>query len=174
MIYPRQTFGYDCRYGYNSGSRRCYSSPYNSWGRWVTLAAVLVAFFLLFFLCSCFSARRRRRRGLRPFYGTGFLGGKTPPGHAPATYYNGPQDQAQPQYGNTYNQGSMNNNEGTVPPYSSAPPSGAYQGNQPTGANQGYYGQQNGVELQAPQNSYQPPHAGENVYAPPPGPPPGK
>ena len=41
--------------------------------------------------------------------------------------------------------------------------------------NQNHYGQQEDIQLQQPQNAYQPttyPHNGEPVYAPPEGPPP--
>jgi hypothetical protein len=96
---------------------------------------------------SCITARRRRKAGRTPFYGTGWA---ARPGN------NG----AQPYYNN-------NHNGAPAPPYSAANNNNGYYAN---GANQGYYGQQNGVELQSPQPTY----GGNNQYAPPPGPPPGK
>lgn len=85
--------------------------------------------------------------GYAPYRGTGWAAGRTPPGHAPAQY------NQQPYYANQN--------------YQAPPP--AY------GQSQDYYGRQNDVELQSPPaayggNQYQ----RENVYAPPPGPPPQK
>ncbi|KAH6643893.1 chitin synthesis regulation, resistance to congo red-domain-containing protein [Boeremia exigua] len=131
--------------------RRCYrQSAWNTWVRWVVLAVIVIGFLLLFFLCSCITARRRRKAGRQPFYGTGW-----------AARPNG--NTAQPYYNNNYN-------TAPAPPYSAATHNnnnGGYYGN---GANQSYYGQQNGVELQSPQPTY----GGNQQYAPPPGPPPGK
>lgn len=54
------------------------------------------------------------------------------------------------------------------PQYTPNPHQGYYAPNQ----GQGYFGgQQTGIELQQPPNAY---HAGEQVYPPPPGPPPSK
>ncbi|KAJ4346569.1 uncharacterized protein N0V89_010500 [Didymosphaeria variabile] len=85
---------------------------------------------------------------------------------------------ARPGYGNA--QPYYNNNYQQPPPQYSAQPQGegGYYGG---GANQGYYGnngqtpygQANGVELQPPQQAHQA-RGGEDVYSPPPGPPPGK
>ncbi|KAI9808913.1 MAG: hypothetical protein M1827_007138 [Pycnora praestabilis] len=124
---------------------------------------LLVVFFILFFLCSFLTARRRRRAGLTPYRGTGWAAGKTPPGHAPATY-TGTQE-----YGNS----GYNN---PAPPYSPPPAANGYYGNNGGyGGNQGYFnGQQNGIELQQPQSSYQPARGGDPVYDAPQGPPPGK
>lgn len=95
---------------------------------------------------SCITARRRRKAGRTPFYGTGWA---ARPGN----------NTAQPYYGNQ--------NSAPAPPYSApANNNGYYSG----GANQSYYGQQNGVELQSPQPAY----GGNQQYAPPPGPPPAK
>jgi len=107
---------------------------------------------------SCITARRRRSRNMAPYRGTGWAAGR-PTGHGPAQYTGG----AQPYY---------NNQQQPAPPYSAAPQQG-YYGNQ---GNQGYFGggQQNGVELQQPQSSYQPQAGGDPVYNPPAGPPPGK
>lgn len=119
----------------------------------MVLGVVIFLFFLIFFLFSCITARRRRRRGMQPFYGTGWVPGARPG----VPQQQQPYGTAQPYYGNT----TTNTGYGApAPPYS--PPNQGY-----------YYGeQQNGVELQAPQQSHM--RAGENVYEPPPGPPPGK
>ena len=103
---------------------------------------------------SCITARRRRKAGRQPFYGTGWAAR--------------PGANAQPYSNNTYQQ--------PPPQYSAQPQPGQYYG-----ANQGYYGnnnaypygQANGVELQQPPQAHQA-RAGEDTYAPPPGPPPGK
>ena len=114
---------------------------------------------------SCVTARRRRRQGMQPYRGTGWAAGRTPPGHAPAQYTGA----SQPYYGDGGNQ--YNNQPATQNAY--PPPNQNYYGNQ--GANQGYFGgQQSGVELQSPNNTYQPPRGGDQVYSPPSGPPPGK
>ncbi|KAI4185265.1 MAG: hypothetical protein L6R41_004221 [Letrouitia leprolyta] len=113
---------------------------------------------------SCITARRRRRQGMTPYRGTGWAGGRTPAGHAPAQYTG-----AQPYYGGD----NQYNNQPPVQPAYSPPPNGNYYGNQ--GANQTYFGgQQSGVELQSPNNTYQPPRGGDQVYSPPTGPPPSK
>ncbi|EXJ93187.1 hypothetical protein A1O3_01744 [Capronia epimyces CBS 606.96] len=127
---------------------RCRSS-WNSWGRWVALAVILVGAFLLFFLLACISARRRRRAGRRPVYGTSWVG-QTPWGHGPATYSQQPNPDMQP-----------------PPQYNPTPNTGGYYGQ-----NQGYFGgRQTDVEMQPPANVYR---GGEDVYQPPPGPPPAK
>lgn len=112
---------------------------------------------------SCITARRRRKRGMTPFRGTGWAaGGPPPPGHGPAQYTG-----AQPYYGNQYN------NQPAGQPVYAPPPNQNSYGN--TGANQSYFGgQQNGVELQQPNNAYQPQRGGDQVFSPPSGPPPGK
>ncbi|KAF2687823.1 hypothetical protein K458DRAFT_385394 [Lentithecium fluviatile CBS 122367] len=134
---------------YSNGYRYCDRSAWNSWVRWVVLAVVIIGFFLLFVLCSCITARRRRKAGAKPFYGTGWA---ARPGQ-----YN-----AQPYY-------NQNQYHAPPPQYSANPQQpGPYYG-----ANQGYYGQQNGVELQSPQPAYAR-DGGESGYAPPAGPPPGK
>jgi hypothetical protein len=147
-----------CYYGAD-GRRYCRSSAWDNWVRWVVLVVVIIGFLLIFLLCSCLTARRRRRAGRQPFYGTGWAAGRTPEGHNPATY------NAQPYYASNQ----------PAPPYSPAP-NNSYYGNGNGGANQGYFnGQQQGVELQSPQpahTSY--PRAEDNVYQPPPGPPPAK
>lgn len=116
--------------------------------------------FLIFLIFSCITSRRRRRQGQNPWRGTGWAAGRTPAGHAPAQY----TGQAAPYSGN----------EGAAAPpvYSPAASQGGYynQGYNGGGANQGYFGgQQQGVELQQPENVY----ARDGGYAPPAGPPPG-
>ncbi|KAI9754067.1 MAG: hypothetical protein M4579_004887 [Chaenotheca gracillima] len=114
------------------------------------------------FLLACFSARRRRRRGFAPYHGTGWLGGRTPAGHAPAQYA--------PDYGQNFNGQQQ---QPYYPQGGQAPPPQYNQyGNGPPA--QGYYGdaRQGDVELQSPPNSYYP-QGGDPVYAPPMSPPPG-
>ncbi|KAI9803756.1 MAG: hypothetical protein M1825_001636 [Sarcosagium campestre] len=154
-------------------SYRC-NSRWNDWGRWVVLVAIFFFFFIIFFVLSCLSSRRRRRRGLSPYYGTGWLAGKTPQGQQ-AQYGGAPGFQQpygqQPQYG-------QQQWGGQAPDYT-APPQQSYYGNpapvyreQSYGQGEQVYGQQQtGVELQSPQSSYQPANAG---YTAPPGPPPGQ
>lgn len=102
---------------------------------------------------------------MTPFRGTGWLGGRTPPGHGPAVYTGAPG--TQPYYGASAPPYQQNT---TPAPQYGAPPNQGFTG--PQGANAGYYAPQSGVELQTPMNSYQPQRGGEPVYAPPPGPPP--
>ncbi|MCJ1369724.1 hypothetical protein MMC20_000936 [Loxospora ochrophaea] len=136
------------------------SSPWYSYGRWILFAAILLGAFVFFLVLALISARRRRRMGARPYYGTGFLAGRPPPGHGPAQY-TGAQPQPSPYYGN---QGS----NGGPPAYA---PTQGYYGNEPQ--NQGYFGgQQSGIELQQPQGTYQPQR--EPVYNAPEGAPPVK
>jgi len=141
---------------YDSYGNCYYNSAWDRWGRWVALVVIVFVVLLIAFAFSCTNARRRRRRGMAPRYGTGWLGGKMATGNN-GNYYN---NQQQPQYG------------AAAPPYS--PP--AQQNQQYTGntfnSNEGYYGQQSGVELQQPQNAYQPQRESEPVYAAPQGPPP--
>ena len=98
---------------------------------------------------------------MQPFYGTGWAGGNQGAHEAPT--YQAPPPQGGP----------------GGPPMYSPPPQGQ-QGynpgyNQYGAGNQGYFGgQQTGVELQQPNNTYQPQQGGQPVYAPPAGPPPGK
>lgn len=154
VILPRQ-YNRNCDYYGNC------NDAWGSYGRWIVIVAIIVGIFLIFLLFSCITARRRRRQGLQPFRGTGWAQGRTPAGHAPAQYAG-----AQPYYGN--------NNGAAAPPYSPPDNQGYYnQGYNNQGANQGYFGgQQQGVELQQPANTYA--RGGENVYQPPTGPPPGK
>ncbi|RYP34935.1 hypothetical protein DL767_004012 [Monosporascus sp. MG133] len=95
----------------------------------------------------CINSRRRRKRGLRPMFGTGWMGGNA--GNA------------------QHNNAHAYNNYQHPPPAYGAPqgPSYPMHSQHP---NEGYYGQQEGV--QQPKNAYAP--AGANDYAPPPGPPP--
>ncbi|MCJ1457862.1 hypothetical protein MMC28_008231 [Mycoblastus sanguinarius] len=140
----------DCDDGIDDGDCSSYNSPWSNWGRWVVLAAIIVIAFLVFLSFSCINARRRRRQGMQPYRGTGWAAGRTPEGHGPAQYTGA--SASQPYYPNP------------------APPVYSPQQNQGY-ANQGYFGgQQQGVELQQPENTYQPVYN----YAPPAGPPPGK
>lgn len=162
---------------YDSYRRRYYTCnrAWSTWGRWVLFSIIVVGFILFFFLFSCLSARRRRKRGLQPFYGTGWVG-NTPAGHGAANYnpqYQGQnQAQPQPQYNYASQQspvqdgGYQNQTQGT---YGS---NQGYFGGQQTGTAGYYGGQQTGAaELQQPPHVYR---AGDPVYAPPAGPPPGK
>lgn len=183
VLFPRQLYSDDCDryrsgYGYNYSSSDCYSSFY-SWGRWVVLAVVFLAFIFLFFLLSCLSARRRRRRGLRPYNGTGWLAGKTPPGHAPAQYTGtAPVGGYAPHYG----QPQQYSTPPPAPPYG-APPNNSYFGSNaspspvyPPQPGHVQQQQQTGIELQPPAQTYhqQPDRSSEGpeVYSPPPGAPP--
>ncbi|KAK0745875.1 chitin synthesis regulation, resistance to congo red-domain-containing protein [Schizothecium vesticola] len=150
-ISPRQ-FG--CRYGYHysssvGGCVRDSGSRWYDWGRWV-LAGIVVIFFILSLLLLARNSRRRRRNGVPPLRGTGWMA----PGPAP------PYSQQPP-----------------PPQYSAAPPPQYPQGTgQKFNQNDGYYGQQEGIQLQSPPHSYQPPNQpyGGESYAPPQGPPPGR
>lgn len=107
---------------------------------------------------------------MTPYRGTGWAGGRTPAGHAPAQYTGAqPYYAGNPQYNNAA--------QGAAPPVYSPPPNQTYYGNgQGNGqGNPGYFGgQESGIELQQPQSAYQPQRGGDPVYAPPMGPPPGK
>ncbi|ELR10320.1 hypothetical protein VC83_07953 [Pseudogymnoascus destructans] len=162
---------------YNDGYY-VYDSNWNRWGRWVALVAIVGFFLVLAFACSCVNSRRRRRQGLAPRYGTGWLAGK--PNGGQQHYQN--NDYQGQQSGYNYGGGAA-----PAPPYS--PPQQQYgqqqygqqqygqqqYGQQQYGGNAGYYGgQQSGIELQQPQNSYNPQMGREQTYEPPSGPPPGK
>lgn len=127
------------------------SSGWNDWGRWVALAVIVVFVLLVAFLFSCFNNRRRRRMGAPPMYGTGWMPYAKPP---PAYGYGAP-----------------------APPYSQQPVPQQETGNT-FNSHDGYYGGHNnydqGIELQQPQNAYAPQRGGDDVYAAPMGPPPGK
>ncbi|KAI9824871.1 MAG: hypothetical protein M1832_001476 [Thelocarpon impressellum] len=155
ILLPRDYYysNYRCN-SYYDRYDDCYS-PFYAWGRWVVLAVVIVVFFLLFFVCS----------GLSPYNGTGWLAGKTPPGHGPAQYNMHAQPQAYP--------GPPGG--GAAPPYSPQPAAGYYGGQQVPPQQGGFSGQQqNGVELTQPPSTYQPARGGDPVYSPPVGAPPGK
>ena len=126
----------------------------------VVLGALVAGAFLIFLIFSCITARRRRRQGQTPWRGTGWAAGAPPPGHGPAQYTGAPPQQ-------------YNGNAAAAPPYSPPANQGYYGQGYNSGTNQGYFGgQQQGVELQQPENAYA--RGGENVYSPPAGPPPGK
>ncbi|EEH38232.2 hypothetical protein PAAG_01153 [Paracoccidioides lutzii Pb01] len=121
-------------------------SPWSYWGRWVALVIIIMSTFFIFLAFACISSRRRRRRGQQPFHGTGWA--------------------AQPPF---WQQGRQQNQY----QYPSAPPPQYTQGNyyaqKPSSfGGQQYPPQEQGVELQPPQNVYR---AGEQVYQPPVGPP---
>ena len=98
----------------------------------------------------CYNARRRRRAGLRPRPGTAWMAGPPPP--YPGG--NGNNQQQQPYY--------------PADPYYQQPPPPQYTPQPPA---YGYFGgQQTGIEMQRPQNTYQ--ADGGPVYPAPPGPPP--
>ena len=152
---------YYCPSGYYLSGTRCY--PNNSgwywWGRWV-FAGLIVLFVIALLLILARNSRRRRRAGIAPLRGTGWM--------APAPPYYPPP-----------------------PQYSAAAPVYPQGTGQKFNPNDGYYANQNqeGVQLQPPQNTYQPPNnnyappsgypaqpsypqSGEPVYTPPEGPPP--
>jgi hypothetical protein len=89
----RSTTCYYDAYGY----RRCRSSTWGNWGRWLALG-LIVAVAVLFFVCACITSRRRRKRGARPFYGTGWMApapnqggyGGQPGQYNNQAYYTGP------------------------------------------------------------------------------------
>ncbi|KAK0734008.1 chitin synthesis regulation, resistance to congo red-domain-containing protein [Lasiosphaeria miniovina] len=155
----------NCGYGYSSDSDgRCYrDSAWFWWGRWVFAGIAIVLVFAVLLLVGRRNSRRRRQQGLQPLPGTAWMAGPAPP------YYPPP------------------------PQYTAQPPAGAQTpvGSQGTGhkfnQNDGYYANQEGVQLQEPSNTYQrggdyvyappegpPPVAGNGSYSPPAGPPPGK
>ncbi|KFY50584.1 hypothetical protein V495_00165 [Pseudogymnoascus sp. VKM F-4514 (FW-929)] len=158
FVLEKRQYGYGYGGGYyNRGSN------WNRWGRWVALAVIVGFFLVLAFCCSCVNSRRRRKRGLAPRYGTGWLAGKQ--GGNQQHYQN--NDYQGQQSG--YNYGGA----APAPPYS--PPQQQYGGQQYGGGNADYYGgQQSGIELQQPQNSYNPQMGREQTFEPPTGPPPGK
>lgn len=141
-----------CGYGYSysnsaGGCVRDGGSRWYDWGRWV-LAGIVVVVFILTLLLLARNTRRRRRNGIAPLRGTGWMA----PGPAPPYQHQPP------------------------PPQYSASPAVYPQGTgQKFNQNDGYYGQQQGIQLQSPPNSYQPPQQyGGETYAPPQGPPPNR
>ncbi|KAG7292966.1 hypothetical protein NEMBOFW57_003011 [Staphylotrichum longicolle] len=134
---------------YLGSDGRCYYySGWYWWGRWV-FAGLAVLFVLLVFAALFRNSRRRRKQGMQPMYGTGWMAPAPPPYYPPPPQYSA-QDQG-----------------GHPPPggYKYGPTDGYY------GGNPGMYGgNQEGIQLQQPQNTY---HRGTDAdYAPPPGPPP--
>jgi hypothetical protein len=104
---------------------------------------------------------------MQPFRGTGWAGG--PPPYQAGGYQQG---------GGQYYGGAPPQQEGyggqPQQPWQQPPPQyGAQDGSHFGKTNNRPYGQESGsVELQSPGQSYQ--RGGDNVYQPPPGPPPGK
>jgi hypothetical protein len=154
-----------CGYGYywSSSRHRCIRrSGWYFWGRWVVVGVIIVCL-LLSLLCCMRTARRRRRNGAQPYYGTGWLatGNKWAPNQNNPNAYNM----------NSYNNGNQHQQQSGYGYSSNPPPAYGQQQPQYTGStfnpNDGYYGHQSGV--QSPPAAY-----GNNDYAPPTGPPPGK
>ncbi|KAH8814841.1 chitin synthesis regulation, resistance to congo red-domain-containing protein [Xylogone sp. PMI_703] len=137
-------------------------SRWHRWGRWVALAVIIIAALIFAILFSWISARHRRRRNMQPYYGTGWLA--KPP----------PYDNSQNYNPNTGYYGGGGGP--AAPPYTHQPIPGQQTGNT-FNSNEGYYGQhygqQNGYEMQPPQNAYyQDQRGGAGVYQAPDGPPP--
>jgi len=135
MILKRQFSCNTDRYG------NCYSTTWDSWGRWAATALIIVFFISIFCLCACVSARRRRRFGRTPMYGTGFFAGPQPQQEQP--YY--PPQQNNPNTYYAYQE--------PVPTTAPPPPYGGY------GSGLGYSReqQQTGIELESPAGIYAPP-----------------
>ncbi|KAF9888060.1 hypothetical protein FE257_009325 [Aspergillus nanangensis] len=148
VIAPRRNCGYDW-----NNNWVCSNSSWNNWGRWVAFAVIVGCAFIIFFLFTCYNARRRRGRGLRPHPGTAWMAGP-PPAYT---------QQPPPQHGSSqqpYYNADPYYQQQAPPQYSPPPPQ-----------NYGYFGgQQQGIELQPPQNAYQ--TSGDRVYPSPMGPPP--
>lgn len=128
----------------------------NGWYWWGrwVFAGIIIIFTIIVLILLARNSRRRRRQGVAPLRGTGWM--------APPAYYPPP------------------------PQYSAQPPVYPQGTGQKFNQNDGYYanGQQEGIQLQQPQNTYQPPqnvytppaaspYGGEPAYSPPAGPPPG-
>lgn len=162
MAYYTSSSCYYDRYG----RVRC-RSAWNSWVRWLVFGLIVGGALLLFLIFSCISARRRRKAGYKPFYGTGWAAGVTPPGHGQPTY-NGQQQQYQGGYNmnnnNTQQPYYANNDPTQQPYYNNGPP--PYNPNGQQGANADYYRGEGGVS--EPAATYQ------GQYKPPQGPPPGR
>ncbi|KAK4508766.1 hypothetical protein PRZ48_002505 [Zasmidium cellare] len=72
-----------------AGDEVCENDAWDDWERWVVLGVVLGAIFLIlvgFLIFSCITARKRQRAGIKPYKGTAWTLGVTPPGHNPPTY----------------------------------------------------------------------------------------
>ncbi|KAG9232336.1 chitin synthesis regulation, resistance to congo red-domain-containing protein [Amylocarpus encephaloides] len=164
MTPTRSTTGTLSKRYCNPSYEYCYRySTWNDWGRWVALAIIVIGLLVVAFLFSCLNNRRRRRRGLAPMAGTGWVpGSKYPPAYS--------------QNNGGYYNNAPHNREAPAPPYQAAQPMPNQQTGTTFNSNDGYYGHhhQNGVEMQPPANSYQPQRGGDDVYAPPQGPPPTK
>jgi len=151
------------------GRRRCYrQNNWNSFGRWILLGMVL--FFLVLLILLRVQSRRRRTRGLKPLYGTGWLGTNLP---MQGRRNNNTQNNVNT-YSNQHHEAGLGAPGGAQNAY--------YDPHKQHGHEQmGYANTTNyGGGLQQPQQTYQPPsgpppghHTGGDSYAPPPGPPPG-
>jgi len=145
---------FGCSYGwhYSSSAGGCVrdgGSRWYDWGRWV-LAGIVVIIFIISLLLLARNSRRRRRNGVPPMRGTGWMA----PGPAPPYSHQPPP----PQY--------------SAAPPGAAPPVYPQGTGQKFDQNDGYSGQQQGIQLQSPPQSYQP-YGGE-AFAPPLGPPPNR
>jgi len=133
----------------------CHRSAWESWGRWAFAAVVVVFFIILFVIWGCINSRRRRRNGIHPLYGTGWMA-------PPPKYPGGPNQHYPP-----------------PPAYNAPPQQPVYTGTSFNTAN-GYYGHHEGIQMspQPPANTYHRPangmRDGQDDFAPPAGPPPGK
>ena len=85
------------------GQVRCYNSAWNNWVRWLVLGLIILFALFIFFLFSCLSARRRRQSGYQPYRGTGWVLGRTPPGHGAAQYNQNAYPQQEQSYQPYYN-----------------------------------------------------------------------
>ncbi|KAM7207069.1 Chitin synthesis regulation, resistance to Congo red domain containing protein [Rhypophila sp. PSN 637] len=163
-----------CDYGWIDSSGRCHRSSWGWWGRWVLAGAIVLIFILVLLMLSRRNARARRARGQRPLYGTGFLAGPAPPytpypQNGSTNVQGGPPP---PQYVYPDNTGNkFNANDGYYgPPQGDS--SNPYNNNNNNYNSSPYGGQQSGIELQQPPQTYQ--RGTGDDYAPPEGPPPSK
>ncbi|KAM7209040.1 protein RCR2 [Naviculisporaceae sp. PSN 640] len=155
----------------------CHYSSWGGWGRWVLAGSIVLLFFLVMLMLARKNSRARRARGQRPLYGTGFLAGPAPP-YTPypqggstniAGGPPGPPGPPPPQYVYPENTGhKFNSNDG----YYGSQGNSSNNNNGNYSASSPYGGQQSGIELQQPANTYQ--RGAVDDYAPPEGPPPSK
>jgi len=113
---------------------RCRTSAWSRYGRWILTGILILIAVVFVLMCLCLAQRKRRKA--RKYQTT-----QTPmtaPPQPQQNYYGGDQQ---------YNQ---NQNQNQYAPPSGAPPQNYGYGNQ--GANEGYYGQQQGVTK--PQGAY--------------------
>ncbi|KAI5838416.1 chitin synthesis regulation, resistance to congo red-domain-containing protein [Morchella snyderi] len=160
---------YYCNGRYYSNYDDCYSNWY-SWGRWIFIAGIIIAFLILFSLCACIT-HRRRRRGLQPYYGTAWMPFR-PTNPNPNPNPNGtqftqyPYDPNNPQYTQYY-----------TPPTAPAPPYTPSPNMPPTSSSpfvpqQPYYPPPPGSPPGVAQHSTGATRESDYYSMPPPGPPP--